>query len=1028
MTPVAMTFGPARDDSVYAAPLFEGPGPRWFSIDAHRPFLADLARVLFGALATEDPAGLSRAVVLVPTRRGARSLAEAFVGAAGGRPVLLPQILALGDLEEGEPPFEPGDLALDLPPTVGPMRRRFELARLILDHADGFAPTLGAQGALHLADALADFLDSAAIEEVELPEDPQVLLDGEFAEHWKVSAAALRVATDLWPARLRSLGLMDVAARRTALLRGLAEQWRAAPPDRPLIAAGSTGSAPATARLLKVIAEAPRGLVVLPGLDRDLAESAWTEVRDDHPQGALRRLLGEAGVQRADVRRWPVSETAAAAAHGRARRRVVNEALRPAEATRDWRAQIDALRAEAGASGADPVADGLSGLTVVEARAEEEAAAAIALLMREALETPGRTAALVTPDQALARRVSARLARWRIEADTSAGRPLAETPVGTLLGLASEAVAQGFDPPTLLAVLKHPLVALDGSSESAQRILERRGLRGPRPRGWPGLRARLEGERDRREVGERGPFDAAIALADALQAALSPLSAVFHSGPASPSEAAAGLARAVEALSPTAWNGQTGEAAAGLIAGLLEDAAILPPLSASAFRDLIGELLAGQLVRPGGALHPRLRILGAIEARLVHADLLIVAGLEEGVWPRLPPVDPFFSRPMRKTLGLPPPERRIGLAAHDFAQAASAPEVVLVACDRRGGQPAVRSRWLWRLQTLARGAGLDLPRRAELLAWARGLDAPLTPIPPDLKPAPRPAPRPPAEVRPDRLPVTRIETWVRDPYAIYAREILGLRPIDPPDMAMDARARGTAIHRAFQSFAEAYAPGRPADPDHLFERLLVEALESAGVSESAMARERALARRLAGWAAAFEADRRQDGRRFLIEREGRLEIDVQGRPFTVTAKADRIEVEGALAHVLDFKTGAAPSRKQIERGFSPQLTLTAAILMGGGFEGVAGVDPGELAYVRVTGRRIPGEVQRPLPAAVSREEAERALAGLVARVIRFRDADQAYRSWAAPQFISDRGVGDYDHLARVFEWHVTGAGEDGGDA
>jgi len=1013
-----------------ALAVFEGPGPRWFSIDAHRPFVADLAGALFAALATDDPAGLSQAVVLVPTRRGARALAEAFVGAAGGRPVLLPQILALGDLEEGEPPFEPGDIALDLPPAVSPMQRRFELARLILDHAEGFAPALGAQGALQLADALADVLDSAAIEEATLPKDPAVLLEGEFAEHWKVSAAALRVATEHWPARLESLGLMDVAARRTALLRALADQWRTAPPDRPLIAAGSTGSAPATARLLKVIAEAPRGLVVLPGLDRDLADSAWAGVGDDHPQGALRRLLAEARIQRSGVCPWPVDETPAEAARGRARRRVVNEALRPAEATKDWLVQIHNLRAEAGTSGADPIADGLAGLTMVEARAEEEAAAAIALLMREALETPGRTAALVTPDQALARRVSSRLARWRIEADSSAGRPLAETPVGVLIGLTVEAAATGFDPATLLALLKHPLVALTEDREAALRTLERRGLRGPRPRGWPGLRARLEAERDRPRDPPVDPalFDAAIALAEGFEAALTPLAGMFAGGRAAPAEAVVGLVHAIEALAPLAWNGQTGEVASTLIAGLMEEAAILPPLTAAGFADLIRELLMGQMVRPGGALHPRLQILGAIEARLVRADLLIVAGLEEGVWPRLPPADPFFSRPMRKTIGLPPPERRIGLAAHDFAQAASAPEVVLVTSERRGGQPAVRSRWLWRLQTLARGAGLALPRRPELLDWARAFDAPLHPAPTELRPAPRPAPKPPAEARPVKLPVTRVETWVRDPYAVYAREILGLRPLDPPDMAMDARARGTAIHRAFQSFAEAYADGLPADPAALFHRYLVEALESAGVSEPAMAREQALARRLAGWAAVFEAGRRVDDRRFLIEREGRLDLLVQGAPFTVTAKADRIELEGRLAHVLDFKTGAAPSRKQIERGFSPQLTLTAAILMGGGFEGVDDAEPGELAYVRVTGRRIPGEVQRPLPAASSRDEAERALAGLAARVARFRDPDQPYRSWAAPQFISDRGVGDYDHLARVFEWHVTGAGDEGGEA
>lgn len=1015
--------GPWRERTV-----FDAEGARWFSIDAHRPFLSDLAQVLHDTLAADDPAALASAIVFTPTRRGARALAEAFVTAAGGKAVLLPQILALGDLEEGEPPFEPGDLALDLPPAISAMQRRFELARLVLDHRQGFAPALGGQGALQLADALAAFLDSAAIEEVDPPSDPEGLVEGEFAEHWQVSAAALRVATDLWPKRLAELGLADVAARRAALLRALAERWLIDPPTRPLIAAGSTGSAPSTARLLKVIASAPQGLVVLPGLDRDLADSAWAEVGQDHPQGALRRLLIEADVGRADVRPWPARETPAEATRGRARRRVINEALRPAEATKDWRMQIEALRRETGEGGGDPIAEGLSGLTLIKARAEEEAATAIALMLREALETPGRTAALVTPDAALARRVSARLGRWRIEADSSAGRPLSQTPTGVLIGLVVRAAAARFDPPALLALLKHPLTILAQDAAGPLRALERRGLRGSRPRGWDGLSRRLADERDRLIQDGRGEadLDGALVLAGRLRGALAPLLDLYAEGPADPSSAAEALARVLEALAgPQAWYGQPGEAASGLISDLMEHGAVLPPLTAGAFAELVREALDGQTVRPGGALHPRLSILGAIEARLVRADLLILAGLEEGVWPRLTTIDPFFSRPMRKAIGLPPPERRIGLSAHDFAQAASAPEVVLVTTERRGGQPAVRSRWLWRLETLARGAGVPIPARPDVLAWARALDAPLDPRPADLKPAGRPAPTPPVEARPRRLPVTSVERWVRDPYAIYARQILGLRRLDPPDMPMDARARGTAVHRAFQTFAEAH--GRAPADAALFERLLIEALEGAGVSEPAMARERALARRLAVWAAGFEAQRRTPGRRFLIEREGSLGLEVAGRPFTVTAKADRIEIDAGLAHVLDFKTGPAPTKKQIERGFSPQLTLTAAILAGGGFADAVGVDPGDLIYVRVTGRRIPGEAKTPLAAAAARIEADRALEGLKSRIARFDDPAQPYRSWTAPQFLTDRGGGDYDHLARVFEWHVTGAGDEGGE-
>lgn len=998
--------------------ILDGSGSRWFTIDAHRPFLGDLARVLYREIGGGDPVGLGDAVVLTPTRRGARALAEAFVDAADGRAVLLPQILALGDLEEGEPPFEPGDLALDLPPAIAPLRRRFELARLVSEHLEDFARH-GATSVLQLADALAALIDSAAIEEATLPPSGEGLIPGEFAAHFAISEPALRIATELWPARLAEMGLMDVAARRTALLGALAEQWGRAPPDRPLIAAGSTGSTPPTARLLTVIAAAPKGLVVLPGLDRDLAENAWAEIGDVHPQGALKRLLRAAGIGRGQVRLWPAAETTAAAAEGRSRRRLVSEALRPAEATRDWLAQIATLRGEGAAAGVDLVAEGLSGLSLFEARHEEDAAAAIAVLMREALETPGRTAALVTPDPQLARRVAARLARWRIEIDNSAGTPLSETRAGSLIGLVVEAGAQGFSPAALLAILKHPLVT-PGGDGPALAVLERRGLRGVSPGGWAGLRTRLERVKAERKDPDTSALDAALDLAATLEAVLQATTRVFS--PLAPAKVAAeALTRALEALAGGAlWSGMAGEAASGLMSQLIDHGAALPPVGAGSFAALVQDLLQSQTVRPGGPLHPRLQILGAIEARLVRADLLILAGLEEGTWPRLPSTDPFFSRPMREQIGLPSPERRIGLSAHDFAQAASAPEVVLVSMQRRGGQPAVKSRWLWRLETLARGAGIALPTRPALADWARTLDAPLSPRPCELEPAKQPAPKPPRAARPDTLPVTAVETWVRDPYALYARRILGLRALDPPETPMDARARGSAIHKAFEKFAL----GDGADAD-LFERHLVEALEAEGVAPAAMARELTLARRLARWAVGFEAERRATPKRLLVEQGGSLTFEVDGRPFTVTAKADRIEVEAAIAHVLDFKTGAAASKKQMQFGFSPQLTLTAAILMHGGFDGLGRLEPGDLVYVRVTGRKPPGEAKAPLSIEASRVEAERALAGLAIRVRRFRDPEQPYRSWVAPQYMRDVGLSDYDHLARVYEWHV--AGEEGSE-
>lgn len=994
-----MTFsGPFADP-------FGRDGPRWFSIPAHRPFVDDLARGFLAALAHMGPEALPRATLLTPTRRGARAVADALLAASDGKALLLPQIRPLGDLDEGEPPFEPGDLALDLPPAIGSRRRRFELARIVVDHADLLTFTPGASQALEMAKALSDFLDSCRIEEIDTDGKLDGLADGDLAQHWQVSARFLKAVLAAWPKRLNDLGLIDVADRRVLLLRALAKRWTEHPPTEVLVAAGSTGTAPATADLLRVVAAAPLGAVVLPGLDEDLAESAWDKVGEQHPQGAMRRLLDRAGVTRADVRPWfPESDS-----RGRWRRRIVNEALRPAEATADWLAQIDSLRAEA--PDLDPVAEGLKGLSLISARTEEEAASACALLLREALETPGRTAALVTPDQTLARRVNARLLRWGVIPDSSAGAPLAASPAAILAQHLAGLVADPLDPVRLLALAKHPLVRSEEDLE-ASTILELKGLRGPAPRSADALLGRLDGHANARTLAQR------------LLAAVAHAAAPYVDELAPPAKAALALTEALEALTgpDRLWIGQAGECLGGLLSALIEDGVVLPDAKPQAFADILNRLVNEETLRVGGATHPRLRILGAIEARLVRADRLVLAGLEEGIWPQGAPIDPFLSRPMREKLGLPPPERRVGLTAHDFAQAASAPDVILVHCERRGGAPAVESRWLWRLKTLAGGAGLSLPGRDDTLDWARALDAPGA-----YAPYPRPAPTPPVEDRPRKMAVTRIEALTRDPYAVWARDILKLYPLERPDEPVEARARGTAIHAAFEKFAERHPGPVPADAPAIFEALYMSELVSAGMPPTALARERALAKEAAAWVADWERQRRAEAEQIIVEAEGVLTFDIGGRDFTLTAKADRIEpTRDGLAHILDYKTGAAPSKKQVETGFSPQLTLTAAILLNGGFKDLQGRKPGDLTYVRVTGRKPAGLEEVRVTAADSEQAAVQALDGLRTLITRYDDPAQPYRSRTAPQFVKDH-PGDYAHLARVFEWSTSGDDGEGSE-
>ncbi len=1020
-----MTFHPFQID-----------GPRWYAIPAHRPFLDDLAAGVLAWLGDAPPEALSDATLLLPNRRAARAFTAALTRLSGDRPVLLPQVRPLGDLEEDEPPFAPGDLGLDLPPAIAPLRRRFEMARMI---AEDFDTGLSPLRALEMADALGGFLDSCQLEEIHDLTGIAGLVEGDLAAHWERSAAFLDMAVTAWPKRLAEIGLVDPAWRRATLLRLLADRWSEHPPTQPVIAAGSTGTAPAAADVLAAVAKAPQGCVVLPGLDHDLDAGVWAGLgqTEQHPQNALWRLLDRHGVPRETVRSWfrPTIDPGVEA-RGQARQRVLNEALRPPEATSDWRDTISDLRrvaADAG-SATDPIARGLQGLSVVTVRAEEDAAATLALMMRETLEMPGKTCALVTPDLALGRRVAARLDRWGITADSSSGQPLSRMAAGRLVDLAVRFVRDPLDPHALLGLLKHPLVRLEiggDGFEAAVRALEKHALRGPRHRDWSRVRRALlkaGAARDDGRVASQYTKDQ-LALANRLLDRLEALSvaarAPYTDDLSPPAAATRTLTELIEALAgQNAWAGPDGEAAAAVLSALIDGGGSLGPVTRAEFAELVASLLGEETVRTGGANQPRLRILGAIEARLVRADRMILAGLEDGVWPNAAPTDPFLSRPMREKLGLPPPERRLGQTAQDFVQAACADEAILVHSERRGGQPAVKSRWLWRLEMLTRGADaaatpVTLQRPSIQRDWARALDAPVRATPDYAR---RPAPKPPVERRPRTLPVTGVERWVRDPYAVYARYVLNLRQLDRPGQSAEAIARGHAVHRAVERLTVSWPDVLPDDCEGEISKLLHEELSAHGFEDAAMAREAPLARNCARWLAGFEMRRRARGIDIRVEEPLSLTFDAPFAPFTLTAKADRIELSATGAAVLDFKTGAAPSAKQVKTGFAPQLTLTGAILSEAGSKTSGPVEPEELTYVRVVGRKVAGEAAVRASGAEAADLSLAALAGLKARVARFDLATTPYLSWVAPQFMGNFG-GNYDHLARVWEWHVVGGDE-----
>jgi ATP-dependent helicase/nuclease subunit B len=1020
-----------------------------FSIPPGEPFLEVLAgRLLDGSIvpgfpAPGDPLALARATILLPTRRACRALQDVFLARAGG-PLLLPRIRPIGEVEADEldladipEPFEP---APDLPEAIPPLERQLALTRLVLGAlragAAGEGQTLApatAGEAVHLATELARLMDAMATEGISW-QGLKAIVPAELQRHWELTLEFLAIATRHWPDFLAARGLIEPAERRRLQMEAETERLARAP-VRPVIAAGSTGSIPSTAALLEVIARMPQGAVVLPGLDRDLDEATWDllarsgdAVPDpvpSHPQTALRQLLRRLDrLARDEVR--VLTRSGAEDGAARARERLVAEAMRPAESTDVW--AVSRLEPES-------VAGALADVALLEAANEQEEAVAIALALRETLETPGRTAALVTPDRTLARRVAAELGRFGVAVDDSSGRPLPDTPAGAFARLVAETCRDGFAPVTLLALLKHPLTGLGldpAAVRRGARALERLALRGPLPAGGSaGLRQALAVEPVTRAGKSLSAVERsqALDLAERAIAMLGPLEAALSSGAETPLGALVALftetLRSVASTHDGAEPLTRREDGRGLLAFLAEcasAASIAPPIRPSEFPELAVALMRGRVVRRAAPTEPRLHIYGLLEARLIAHDRVVLGGLNEGTWPATTRTDPWLSRGMRADLTLPAPERRIGLSAHDFVAALGTKDAILTRALKAGGAPTVPSRWLQRLFAVAGTTAADAlrGRGARLVALARTLDRHTG----EVGPVACPEPRPPVAVRPNRLSVTRIETLIRDPYSIYARSILRLEPLEPIGEAPGAAERGTLIHDTLDAFAAAVAEGAT-----LTEETLIALGRKRFAPLKAYPELHAFwwprFCRIARWYVGFEARRQASGAAIVTEREGRLDIDLGGRNFMLTARADRIEwqMDGTFS-VLDFKTGRVPAQKEVAVGFAPQLPLEAAMVARGAFADIpAGLTPAELTYVALKGTEPGGSEEPRLPREGTLPEFVDATYQETVRLLkRFEDERVGYRSLAASQ--RSLSYGDYDHLARVREWGLVGGGEE----
>ena len=928
----------------------------------------------------DNPLALADVLFLLPNRRAAKSLREAFIRHKGMTPTLLPQMLPIGDVEEDElflTGGEFGEQLLHLSPAVGTTERSLLLARLIARKPQDYGLEKMPLGqAVYLAQELSSLLDMVENERLDFTA-LKALVPEEYARHWQETLKFLTIITDWWPSILAERGLLNPAERRRQLLEARIKIWNERKPEKRIVAAGTTATFPVMKELLKTILALPNGEVILYGLDKNLDAESWEKIDETHPQFELKALLDYLQIDRLAVKDLRPAQNPG-------REILISELMRPAQTTDLWRSTA--------AERIDPQA--LDGLHLLDCRDVREEALAIALLMRETLETPEKTAALVTSDRNLARRVAGELGRWGIKVDDSAGVPLSLTPVGVYLRLVAEACAENLSKVSLLSLFKHPLAG--GGMEYAEL---RQKLRRLEKKVWCGKEEDAELE----------------AFAAGLCENLRELYDLYQNPQAGFKQLLAAHIRCAEKLAATKtqtgqqvlWRGEAGEAAAAFVADLYEQAEILETVDTAEYQGLFEALLAQQVVRPRYGTHPRLKILGPIEARLNHYDVTIIGEVNEGIWPLQAASDPWMSRPMKKDFGFPLPEKAVGVAALDFSGLLGAGEVYLTRAERVQGTPMVKSRWWMRLETVLRALDIK-PRQlgAEIYKdTARELDKPEKFIKID-----PPAPVPPVKARPRSLYASAVEMWLRDPYAIYAKYILELFPLDDIEEDLSMADYGTIIHKILEEFNNRHPSDWPENARQELLQLGEEYFTAHRIAAETKVFWWSNFEKTVDWIVMRESAYRQDIARVHNEVRGEFAWEAPAGTFKIKAVADRVdETKDGRINIIDYKTGRIRSAADVHNGTAPQLPIEGLIAAHGGFSGIAAAKVAQLIYWQL-GKKVQVVDDKMSELLAQTEEQLKELVAL------FDLPKTPYHSRPNPKRLPE--YSDYEHLARVLEWSV----------
>lgn len=982
-------------------------------------------------MAGGDVENLPAIRIFLPTRRACRDAQTAFLRAFDGKPVLLPKLQPLGDVDPDDltlqlAGFDPEISAQDLeiPPAISPLHRTLLLTRLVQARDKERSTDM----AVALAEELGRLMDNIHTEGLDLADLPDLVDESSLSRHWQITLEFLTILSEAWPEILKERGVIDAADRRNRLMRLLTQWYETTKPEEITIAAGTSGSIPATAALLKAIANLPNGYVVLPGLDQNMTEQDWAAVGPTHPQYSLKQLLGKLETSPKDVRLWSQSKSGSRPELQRHRQWLGSEMMRPADTLDQW-AHLSMSKDDR-----RQLSRSLKHVRLLTCDSPEQEAQSIALALRETLEHDGKTAALVTPDRTLARRVSAACQRWGLIVDDSGGVPLTREHAGSWLMLTAKACNADLSPLALLSMLKHPFASCGGDPGQSRllvREIERRFLRGPAPEnGLDGLK-----EKAKDMPGLVQVMDHILTATQTYrELAANNKRHSFSRFLNAHIDMCESLAGGPEHV----WIGEDGEAAALLLADLNDSGRLLDQVTAREYAAILRRLMDQKSIRPKFGAHPRLSILGQLEARLIDADLVILAGLNEGTWPPEAPKDPWMSRPMREKFGLPSPDESIGKAAHDFMQLFTAPNVIMTRSSRVDGTPTVPARWLQRLDAVL--DALNTPDATPKLkidsgpygGWANKLDK----IPEGtVRIAEQPKPTPPVESRPRTLGVTSIEKWMRDPYHIYAQKILELEKLDPIEKDEEARELGQWVHDVLHEFVSLYPDQIPEDALDRLREIGREKLGSRLESTRVYGFWWPKFEKIIDWFVRHEIQWRQQARpvKDALESKGNITIDSTAGPFTLTAKVDRIDrmkADGSYV-IIDYKTGQSPGPRDVKNGLSPQLPLEAVILEQGGFPAISnGGEVCKLQYWQITGSKSGTTVKtfqdthkgKIVDRYLLADVIENARTGVETLIREFDKQETPYTSLPRAQAAPPEAYQDYAQLARVKEW--SGGGED----